>query len=172
MTVTWSTARLSGRPPVPADAAVVLDLHQDPRAVAHNPGDHLADLSAAQVRVERWVLHWHEVGIGYSLLSWHGDDSVLGVCGVKLMTLHDRPVLNLLYRLNPSVWGRGVATEAASAVVARARCHQLALPVVARVRPANHASARVALTAGLRRTPELDIQGEDGLEDVYAIDPV
>lgn len=115
--------------------------------------------------------HWHEHGIGYSLLSWHGDAAVLGVCGVKLMTLQDRPVLNLLYRLRPSVWGRGVATEAASAFVARARRHRLGLPVVARVRPTNHASARVALAVGLRRTPELGTHGQDGLDDLYAMDP-
>jgi len=150
----------------------VLELQRDPRAVAHNPGDHLADLSAAQVLVERWVRHWHEHGIGYSVLSWQGDDAVLGVCGVKLMTLHDRPVLNLLYRLHPAVRGRGVATGAATAVVARACRHHLALPVVARVRPLNQASARVAMAAGLGRAPERDTQGEDGLEDLYTINPV
>jgi len=169
---TWATARLAGRPPAPEDAPAVLALHQDPQAVAHNPGDHLDDLSAARARVERWVQHWHEHGTGCSLLSWRGDEALLGVCGVKLMRLHERPVLNLLYRLHPSVWGRGVGTEAATAVVARARRHRLALPVVARVRPANHASARVALAAGLRRCPHLDTVGEDGPEDLYAVDPV
>jgi len=87
------------------------------------------------------------------------------------MTLHGSPVLDVLYRLHPAVWGRGVATEAATAVVARARCHPLRLPVVARVRPASSASARVALAAGLRRAPELDTCGEDGPEVVYRADP-
>jgi len=168
---TWGTARLAGRPPAPDDAPAVLALHHDPRAVAHNPGDRLEDLPAAHALVERWVQHWHQHGTGYSLLSWHGDRTVLGVCGAKLMTLHGTPVLNLLYRLDPSVWGRGVATEAATAVVGRARRHRLALPVVARVRPANRASARVALAAGLRRAPELDTRGEDGPDELYAVDP-
>lgn len=169
---TWTTARLLGRPPTPAHAAAVLALHRDPRAVAHNPGDALADLPEAQRLVARWVQHWDEHGTGYSLLSWRDDDVVLGVCGVKVMALHGRPVLNLLYRLEPRVWGRGLATEAATAVVARARRHPLGLPVTARVRPANRASARVALAAGLRRAPDLDVRGEDGPDEVYAAEPV
>lgn len=76
---------------------------------------------------------------------WGDDAHVVGVSGVKRMTLAGRPVWNLLYRLEPSVWGRGVATEAATAVVTRAGHHPLGLPVTARVRPANRASARVAL---------------------------
>lgn len=90
MTVRWAPARLWGRPPAPADAAVVLALHHDSRAVAHNPGDQLADSPAAQVRVGRWLRHWHEHGLGCSLLSWHDDDAVLGVCGVKHDAARDR----------------------------------------------------------------------------------
>ncbi|WP_299036388.1 GNAT family N-acetyltransferase [uncultured Pseudokineococcus sp.] len=170
----WTTARLVGRAPTPADAAAVLALHRAPGVVAHDPGDALADLAAAQRRVERWARHWHEHGTGYALLSWRGpgaaDGTVVGVCGTAVMTLHDRPVLNLLYRLHPAARGRGVATEAATAVVARARRSPLRLPVTARVRPANSASARVALAAGLERDPELDVCGEDGPEEVYRAD--
>ncbi|MEJ5946375.1 GNAT family protein [Pseudokineococcus basanitobsidens] len=169
---TWTTERLAARPPVPADGAAVLALHRDPRTVAHNPGDRLADLGAAEQLLRRWVQHWQDHQIGYWVLTWrHGDGHVIGVCGVKRMTSADRPVWNLLYRLEPSVWGRGVATEAAATVVDRARHHPLGLPVTARVRPANHASARVALAAGLERTPRLDTCGEDGPDEVYLVGP-
>jgi RimJ/RimL family protein N-acetyltransferase len=41
-------------------------------------------------------------------------------------------------------------------------------PVIARVRPANHTSARVALKAGLVRTAELDNLGQDGPDWIFA----
>lgn len=84
------------------------------------------------------------------------------------MTLNDRRVLNLFYRLDPSAWGRGVATEAATAVVEWTDTHRPDEPVIARVRPANTASQRVAVQAGLRRAEHLDTQGEDGLDWIYA----
>lgn len=91
----------------------------------------------------------------------------LGFCGLKLMRLNDTAVLNLFYRLAPSAWGDGVAGEAATAVVAWATEHAPELPVIARVRPDNIASARVAVRAGLHRAPHLDTRGEDGLDLIY-----
>lgn len=40
-------------------------------------------------------------------------------------------------------------------------------PVVARVRPANVASARVAVRVGLGRAERLDVEGADGLDWIY-----
>ena len=83
-----------------------------------------------------------------------------------MTTLHDHAVSNVLYRLAPQQWGRGVASQAASAVVERAR-QSPGRPVVARLRPHHTASTRVALRAGLRRAAELDTAGEDGIDHIY-----
>jgi len=80
-------------------------------------------------------------------------------------------VFNLLYRLSPRVWGRGVATEAATELVLKATAHELRLPVVARMRPQNRASAAVALGAGLQRAAQWDSLGEDGPDKVYLVEP-
>jgi ribosomal-protein-alanine N-acetyltransferase len=162
------TPRLLLRQPIADDVGVILRLHQDPLAIAHNPGDALEDEVAAQDLLQRWMQHWKQYAIGYWALSWRSDPAVLGFCGVKVMALHGHAVSNLLYRLDPRVWGCGVATEAASAVVGEALRHRPDDPVIARVRPANHASARVALKAGLTRAAELDTPGEDGLDHIYA----
>jgi hypothetical protein len=53
-----------------ADVDVVLRLHQDPLAVAHNPGDALADRPAAQRLLQRWSEHWVRHGVGYWAVSW------------------------------------------------------------------------------------------------------
>lgn len=166
------TDRLWLRRPTLGDVDVVLRLHQEPLAIAHNPADALAHHEQSTALVETWLQHWDEHGIGYCMVSWRCDVEVIGVCGVKVLTMNGLQVFNLLYRLSPPTWGQGVATEAAAAVIERARHHRLALPVVARVRPDNQASAGVALAAGLHRAPHLDTRGEDGPEEVYVSEPL
>jgi Acetyltransferase (GNAT) domain len=73
------------------------------------------------------------------------------------MQLHGR---GTSYRLDPLAWGNAVATEAATAVVAWANTHIPDHPVVARVRPDNTASLKVAARTGLRRTAHLDTAGD------------
>lgn len=162
------TPRLSLRRPGVVDVDVVLRLHQDPLAVAHNPGDALADRPAAQRLLQSWSDHWVRHGVGYWAISWRDDPEVLGFCGVKVMTLRGRPVSNLFYRLDPCVWGQGIGSEAAAAVVEWSLQLHPGRPVIARVRPANHTSARVALKAGLARAAALDGLGEDGPDWIFA----
>lgn len=166
----WCTDRLWLRRPDHGDVDEVLRLHQDAFATAHNPGDALADRGQAVVLLRRWLQHWDDHGIGYCVVSWRDDVEVLGVCGVKVMTLDERPVFNLLYRLSPTVWGHGIATEAAAEMTSRAAHHRYGLPVVARVRPGNRASAAVARNVGLHRAPHLDAPGQDGPNDVYILE--
>jgi len=167
----WLTERLSLRRPSPDDIDDVLRLLQDPLTTLYNPSDALTDRDQAAALVERWRHHWDDHGIGYCIVSWRDGTAVLGVCGVKVMTLHGRQVFNLLYRLSPRIWGRGVATEAATELVLKATAHELRLPVVARVRPQNRASAAVALGAGLQRAAPWDYLGEDGPDKVYLVKP-
>ena len=75
------TPRLSLRRPGAADVDVVLRLHQDPLAVAHNPSDALADRSAAQRLLERWSDHWVRHGVGYWAVSWRDDLRCLAFAG-------------------------------------------------------------------------------------------
>lgn len=159
------TARLSLRRPTPADIDAIYAIHRDRRACAHNPSDMLANRAGAESLYRRWDQHWQRHGFGYWVIR-HGRES-LGFCGIKVMQLMDREVLNLLYRLDPSAWGNGVATEAATAVVAWAAAHLPDYPLVARVRPANAPSLRVAARIGLHRAEHLDGPGEDGVDWIF-----
>ncbi|MEP9364120.1 GNAT family N-acetyltransferase [Nocardioides sp. CN2-186] len=161
------TERLRLTRPVATDAAGVLAILGDPRTVEHNPSDRLEDLAAATALVARWVDHWDEHGFGYWCVRASGADHVIGYSGVKRMTIHGRPVLNLVYRFVPEVWGQGLATEAASAVVSATVDELPAETIVARVRPDNHASRTVALKAGLHRDATMDCQGDDGIDWVF-----
>jgi ribosomal-protein-alanine N-acetyltransferase len=166
------TVRLSLRRPIPGDVESIYRIHRDPRACAHNPSDMLATRAEAEDLYRRWDKHWNSNGFGYWSIRWRDGsqpDPILGFCGLKVMRLNNRDVLNLFYRLDPAAWGDGVATEAASAVVAWAVAHLSDRPVIARVRPDNVASARVATRAGLRRAEDLDTPGEDGVDGIYTL---
>jgi ribosomal-protein-alanine N-acetyltransferase len=164
------TRRLTLRRPIPADVPTIFAVHADPEASRHNPSDALVTVAEARGLFARWDAQWERYGYGYWVVT-ESANGVVGFCGLKPMPLRSfggREVLNLFYRFAPSAWGHGFATEAASRVVAWARDHCPEWTVVARVRPANLASQRVALNAGLHRTPHLDDVGEDGPDWLYA----
>jgi RimJ/RimL family protein N-acetyltransferase len=146
------------------DSVGVFAILGDPRTVEHNPSDRLEDRGVAAELVSRWVRHWEEHGFGYWCVRERGSDRIIGYAGVKRMLMHGRPVLNLVYRFVPEVWGRGLATEAAAAVVWKAGDEMPAETIVARVRAGNRSSQKVALKAGLQRDAAMDCQGEDGLD--------
>jgi ribosomal-protein-alanine N-acetyltransferase len=103
------------------------------------------------------------------MVAGRTDPTVLGFCGVRPMRLAGAPVLNLFYRFDPAAWGRGIATEAVTAVVGwviRIRPDQR---LVARIRPGNAGSARVAAKAGLVRAANLDTDGEDGPDQIWIL---
>src|ERR687897_988555 len=120
------TPRLSLRRPTVADIEAIYRIHRGPRACAHNPADMLTSRADAEDLYRRWDEHWQRHGLGYWVIhsrTNHEAREPLGFCGLKLMQLHGCTVLNLFYRLDPLVWGKGVATEAATAVVGWATTH-------------------------------------------------
>ncbi len=152
-----------------ADVAAILEIHSNAAAIAHNPSDVIADEGAARNLFLRWNDHWQRCGFGYWVVRRRETLNPLGFCGVKVMPVAGSPSLNLFYRFAPAAWGQGIAGEAAVEVVRWARDTHPDLPVVARVRPENAASHRVATKAGLQRAEHLDGEGYDGLDLVYLL---
>ncbi|MFG2911908.1 GNAT family N-acetyltransferase [Kitasatospora sp. NPDC048298] len=163
-----TTSRLSLLRPVEGDIDAILAVHRDPATCVHNPSDALATRAEAEERYGRWNAVWEHHGYGYWTVRTHNSPAVLGFCGIKPMELAGLPILNLFYRFAPAAWGRGLATEAATAVAGWAAAHVPDLPLIARVRPENLASRRVALRAGLCRAEHLDGEGHDGYDLIFA----
>lgn len=161
------TTRLSMRRPEPADIDAILAVHSDPRACAHNPSDALTSHAEAAGLFMHWDEHWRSFGFGYWVVRRHESPARLGFCGLKFVPFWERRILNLFYRLDPASWGDGVAGEAATAAVRWATERLPEYPVIARVRPDNVASQRVATRAGLVRAEALDRRGLDGLDWIY-----
>lgn len=165
------TARLSLRQPAQADAVAILGILSNPSVVQHNPSDVVTELEDVEALVTRWLGHWERHGFGHCSVFEEGTGRLVGSCGLRWMTIHDDRVLNLMYRFHPSTWGLGYATEAATALLHWA---QESLPtelVVARIRPSNEASQRVATKIGLLRDPAYDDEGEDGVDWAFTSRP-
>ncbi len=162
------TARLLLRRPTGADIDAIFEIQGDPRACFHNPSDRLSQREEAEELYRRWDEQWERCGYGYWVVHRHGSDVQLGFCGVKPMELNGLTVLNLFYRFDSSAWGKGFASEAAIAVAGWASRQVPELPLIARVRPGNVASQRVATRAGLIRAEHLDTTGEDGVDWIFA----
>ncbi|WP_181774015.1 GNAT family N-acetyltransferase [Amycolatopsis pittospori] len=164
------TDRLVLRRPDQDDLDAIFALHNDPEACEHNPSDMLETREDAELLLELWSHQWNRYGFGYWVVRRHDVPDPLGVCGVKLVGFGRHPVLNLFYRFFPSSWGSGYASEAAATAVDWARVHRPDDLVIARVRPGNLASQRVAVRAGLARTEHLDTPGDDGIDWIYVSD--
>ena len=149
------TARLAFRRWRRADAGAVLDMYSRPevyRFLGATPGP-VRDLDDAVSRIEARNARTHGVQ-GIWAVHLIDDESPIGaVVLVPLPRSDGEPsdVHEIGWHLHPDVWGRGYATEAAGAVIARARA--AGLPEVrAVVAPENTASHAVCARLGMTRT--------------------
>ena len=161
------TARLMLRRPAPADVDAIFAIHSDMQACAHNPSDALATRDEAHQLFRRWDEHWRRFGFGYWVVRRRGSATPIGFCGIKVMQFNQSDVVNLFYRFDPAVWGSGLATEAAAVVISWAAANIPDRALIARIRPQNVASQRVAIHAGLARAEHLDTPGEDGVDWIF-----
>ena len=148
---------------VPDDAAGVLSVHGDERVYTLDPHERHLDLDQSRRFVAPMIEHWERHGFGYWTLLVPGDwwpDGVpgpgprdadrvhAGLGGVATHTIQDVPVLNVYFRLAPSVQGRGLAGLIVAAAVRMAPVVAPGVDIVVRTRPANAAARRVAERAG------------------------
>lgn len=150
------TERLRLRPLEPGDLDALAAVYQHP-LVAHWIGSHTLE----DVRDELAQHIEHQASLGWSF--WAVEDRMtarfLGDCGLQPLE-HRGPETELGYDFHPDAWGRGVATEAARAVMAHAFGPLEIERVVAVVKPDHTASQRVLEKAGLERVGEREAYGE------------
>ncbi|WP_350339391.1 GNAT family N-acetyltransferase [Paramicrobacterium chengjingii] len=152
------TDRLQLRRPCPGDRDAAIRIHSDPRTNRHHPAPETISVNSSAARFESICEHWSNHGFGVWTVVLRSDpDTVVGFTGLTYRTVHGRDVLNLYYRYDPSVWGRGYASEGARCAVRLANRLLSTFPVVAYTTPDNIGSQRTALAAGLTRHEELDI---------------
>jgi [ribosomal protein S5]-alanine N-acetyltransferase len=138
------TERLTLRCPNADDSLAFFQVDGDPETNRFSPYGPAPDLAASEERLLEWLQRWQEDGYGYWALAVQPDTAVLGFGGVRRIVWQDQTVLNLYYKLQPTIWRRGYATELARIAVSLAQTHLPLLPIIARARQYNLASQRTA----------------------------
>ena len=128
----------------------MFEIYGDPRTQIHNPAGPLPNVESAANMVRKWLAHWDKHSFGqWAVRCAATPTDVIGFVGVTYRMYGDVERLNLGYRLKPSVWGRGIATEVATRAM-RFAFVELGQPeLFALVRPSNLESIRVLEKLGM-----------------------
>lgn len=150
------TDNLLLRMPDSGDLSTILSIEGDPATNQYRPAGPMKDLSEAEGTLNRWQKDWATCGYGYWAVVLPSESELIGIGGIRKDRWMEKDVLNLYYRFSPKAWGHGYASEVSQTAVEMAKKHLPDLPVIARVRPVNKPSIRVAEKIGLKHCPELD----------------
>lgn len=142
------------------DAPAVLEFGSHPE-VSRFTGDagEVESLDdALRVIVETWHGDYRTHGYGRLAVVDKASDRVIGFCGLKYLS--DLQMTDIGYRFLPEFWGRGLATESATAVMDHGREALQLTEIVGMVMPENVGSRRVLEKLGLK---ESETMVEDGV---------
>ncbi len=164
---TLETERLVLRPFVETDAAALYEISRDPEVMRFIGDRTIPSMEDCWRGVAGWLGHWRLRGYGPLAVVERESGRFIG--RVSLWYPYGWPAPELGYLLGREWWGRGHATEAASAALSCAFEH-LAEPDawVSLIDPANTASIRVVTKLGETPRGTTELRGHQLL--VYGID--
>jgi len=107
----------------------------------------------SDAEVQEWldkqIRNYEELGFGLWAVTLKGTDEMIGQCGLTMQNYNDIQVLEVGYLFQKSFWGKGYATEAASACRDYAFGKLNAAEVFSIIRDTNTASQNVAKRNGM-----------------------
>lgn len=154
--VTLQTTGLKLRPWQDTDLEPFAALNADPRVMEHYQRPlSRPESDALANRLGKLLI---EQGFGFWALEITANKTFIGCLGLMRPTFqaHFTPCIDIGWRLAAEHWGRGYATEAATAALSHAFDALEATEVVSFTVPENHRSTRVMERLGMQRTPEDD----------------
>lgn len=156
MSCLLETTRLQLRPCQIEDIQLVHTLWTNDRIRYFLFDNRVISSDEATSFVEDSLKNFEQHGYGLWLVFMHGKDCLVGFSGF-LPSEEETP--SLIYGVHPDRWGKGYATESATAVLSYA-LETLALPKVrADVDEPNIASVRVLEKLGMRRMRRTVVNG-------------
>jgi RimJ/RimL family protein N-acetyltransferase len=158
-----STQRLRGEPLSRAHGDELAVLHADERVMA-TMGGRIATAEESRAWLERNLKHGAEPGCGVFVFREQATGRFVGRGAIRRIEIGGRGEVEVGYAVAADLWGRGLATEMASALVDHAYAHGLA-DLVAYTEPANAASRRVMEKAGF--TYEREVEHHGRLQVLY-----
>jgi len=162
------TERLLLREYVEDDAESFYRLNSDPEVLRFTGDDPVVTAEQARTILRNYPMKDYRVhGFGRWACVLRSDGEVIGFAGLKY--LPETSEIDLGYRLLPTHWGQGFATEACHAVVGYGFETLKLAEITALVRPENSASVRVLEKCGLTFTEVIQYRGQRVAR--YAIRP-
>jgi RimJ/RimL family protein N-acetyltransferase len=159
------TERLLLRDITEADAELLFDLDADPEVMRYLGPRPAADVAAYRERTRAVYVPlqahpWHGVWVvleraSGEFLGWAFVRPATGSRHARELGWERPDEVEVGYRYRRSAWGRGVATEAATALVQLALADRATTAVVACALASNAASLRVLAKLGLERVGEV-----------------
>ena len=171
MAVVVSTQRLVLRHLTMDDLDALAMLYADPDVRRYFPD---GTQTREETREElEWILDVYYAKYGYGLWATIDKETgaFIGRCGLLPWEIEGRTEVEVAYLLDKDYWGRGLATEAARAIVDYAFATLPVERLICMFEPANEASRRVAANAGMTLLWD-DYVDKYGPAHVYAINRV
>jgi RimJ/RimL family protein N-acetyltransferase len=153
------TERLWLREHVPEDADAIFEIGRDPLVNRYTGDPCLTSVEEARnMLLERPIADYAVHGFGRWAVILKDSSRLIGMAGLK--RLPDSGEVDVGYRILPSFWGQGLATEACRACL-RFAFDALGLTrIIGLVNPANSASVRVLEKCGMTFEKLLEIDSQ------------
>lgn len=162
MTRHIETDRLLLRPLAPADAEAMHALWTDPAVRRYLFDDEIIPRAVVDDEIAGSARLMAARGYGLWAVRLRDTHEIVGFCGYRFF--HEPPQLQLLYGLAPAYWRRGLATEAARAMIRYGLDVNGFERIIASADAPNVASHRVLERAGMRFMKRETV---NGLDTVY-----
>lgn len=166
MARTLETARLTLRPIRRHEGDELLRIFRDPEVRRYLLDDEVVGVEWMEQEMDRSEDLFDRLGCGIWSIRRRGSEAIVGFAGFR--HFFEPPGLQLLYGLLPEHWGRGLATEAAAAVVRHAFERLGFERVIAAADAPNEASVRVMERLGMEPFRENEAGGAGTVR--YAVD--
>lgn len=155
---TFATARLTAEKIRDDHLADLVALHLDSDVSRYLGGVRSPEATAAYLAVA--MAHWDRHGFGLWALRTGGGEFA-GRAGIRHVVVEGVPEVELLYTLKRELWGKGLASEIAAALVGIAQSRLGLSSLVALVVTGNDASCRVLEKSGFVRERTMLSRGEE-----------
>jgi RimJ/RimL family protein N-acetyltransferase len=168
-TLPFDTERLHFRWWQPNDEPLAAALWGDPHVTAFIDARPRLEIAAIRERLDRELKCAAEQGFQYWPIFLKADGKHVGCCGLKPFAAPER-VLEIGFHIRPEYWGKGLATEAARAVIEHAFANLSIAWLFSGHHPRNDASRRTLAKLGFRQTGEVLFPPTGLIHPAYRLD--
>ena len=134
-----------------ADHAPFAGICADPEVMRHIGDGSVRTREQASAAIHRFEAAWNDLGYGLLAVELRGTGALIGFAGFSLPTFLPEilPSVEIGWRFAKTAWGRGLASEAATAALAFGRNAVGLDDIVCICQTGNGASRRIAQKIGL-----------------------